>query len=188
MRELILASATPRRREILTQIELPFSVVVSDVEEHLPDAPPVEIVQSLARQKAEAVAGRHPEALILGADTIVVLDGQIMGKPKDRADAKKMIERLQGRSHEVYTGVAVCCPETGCFMFAERTVVTVQPVEEQEIEAYLDTKEPYDKAGAYAVQGIFARYIKELKGDFYNVMGLPASRIYQELKQRGLLF
>ena len=187
MRELILASASPRRKEILTQIELPFSVVVSQVEEHIPDAPPVEIVQALARQKAEAVAAGHPEALVLGADTIVVLNGAIMGKPKDRADARRMIEHLQGRSHEVYTGVAICCPETGCITFAEQTTVTVRPMEKLEIERYLDTKEPYDKAGAYAVQGIFARYIERLDGDFYNVMGLPASRIYQELKKRGLL-
>lgn len=186
MRELILASASPRRSEILTQVEIPFSVVVSHVEEKIPDASPVEIVQELARQKAEAVAAEYPEAIVLGADTIVVNDGKILGKPADRQDAERMIRGISGREHEVYTGVAVCCPEAR-FTFYERTAVTVRGMEEEEIQKYLDTKEPYDKAGAYAVQGLFARYIEKLNGDYYNVMGLPVSRLWQELKERGLL-
>lgn len=186
MKEIILASMSPRRKEILTQVGIPFQVVVSHVEEKIADLPPVEVVQDLARQKAEAVAAEHPKAVVLGADTIVVVDGMILGKPSDRQDAERMIRLIQGRSHEVYTGVAVC-DEQGSYTFAEQTKVYIREMEDAEIQEYLESAEPYDKAGSYAVQGLFARYISKLEGDYYNVMGLPACRIYTELKNRGCI-
>jgi len=186
MKEIILASMSPRRKEILELIGIPFQVVVSHVEEKIADLPPVEVVQDLARQKAEAVAAEYPDAVVVGADTIVVVDDMILGKPADRADAERMIRMIQGRSHEVYTGVAICDVQ-GAYTFAEQTKVYIREMEDAEIQEYLDTEEPYDKAGAYAVQGRFARYISKLEGDYYNVMGLPACQIYTELKEKGFM-
>lgn len=186
MSKIILASASPRRREILSLIGLEYEVEVSSVEEVIPDAPPVEVVQELARQKAADVAGRYPEDIVLGADTIVVVDGAILGKPADWEDAERMIRMISGRSHEVYTGVSICSPEKN-ITFAEKTVVYIRDMDEQEIQSYLSSSEPYDKAGSYAVQGLFARYIEKLDGDYYNVMGLPACKIYLEMKKQSLL-
>lgn len=191
MRDIILASQSPRRREILTQVGIPFTVKVSNVEEIVPDAPPVEVVQELARQKAAAVAAEawaagQTDAIVLGADTIVVCDGEIMGKPADRQDAERMIRKLAGRDHEVYTGVAVASKEE-TFTFAECTLVTVREISEEDLQEYLSSVEPYDKAGSYAVQGLFAKHIEKLNGDYYNVVGLPVSRIYHELKTRQMI-
>ena len=191
MRNIILASQSPRRREILTQVGIPFTVKVSNVEEIVPDVPPVEVVQELARQKAAAVAEEvwaagQQDDIVLGADTIVVCDNEIMGKPVDREDAERMIRKLAGRDHAVYTGVAVVSKEE-TFTFAECTLVTVRPMSEEDLQEYLDSSEPYDKAGAYAVQGFFAKHIEKLNGDYYNVVGLPVSRIYYELKKRQMI-
>lgn len=185
-REWILASSSPRRREILEQVGIAFRIVTSGVEEVIPAGSPAEVVRALAKQKAEAVAAACAEkgTLILGADTVVACDGRILGKPKDARDAYRMIELLQGREHEVYTGVALIA-DGCCASFAERTLVKVARMEPEEIRSYTATPEPYDKAGGYAVQGRFARYIEKIDGDYYNVVGLPICRICREAEKRG---
>lgn len=185
MDQLILASQSPRRRELLEQIGIKFTVQPSTVEEKITKTDPREVVLELAYQKAEDVAGTVTEGTVLGADTIVVLDGRIMGKPKDREHAIEMLKSLQGRSHSVFTGVALIRKDADgerSLRFAEETQVTMYPMSDEEIERYVDTKEPLDKAGAYGIQGRCAAFIERISGDYNNVVGLPAARIYQELK------
>lgn len=190
MTKLILASASPRRREILDMAGFVFAVCPARGEEVRVGADPVEIVENLAKAKAREVAGSQKEdCLVLGADTIVVLDGEIMGKPADRADASRMLHALQGRSHQVYTGVALDAVRQGVYTvhsFVQRTDVFVYPMTDAEIEAYMDTGEPFDKAGAYGIQGRFGKYIEKINGDYLNVVGLPLGRLYQEMKRLGL--
>lgn len=198
-RKVILGSASPRRRELLAQIGARFEVRTSGREEVYHSTVPEEIVRELAIMKAENVAedladeqGRTPEdTIVIGADTIVVLDGKILGKPKDEKDAADMIRALQGRSHEVYTGVAIldydAQGEKNVSVHAVGTKVYVNPMDEAEISAYIDTGEPMDKAGAYGIQGRFAAYIDRIEGDYYNVVGLPVSYVYQALKRLGAL-
>ena len=197
MKKIILGSASPRRRELLSQIGVSFEVRTSGREEVYHSTVPEEIVRELAIMKAENVAedladeqGRTPEdTIVIGADTIVVLDGKILGKPKDEKDAADMIGALQGRSHEVYTGVAIldydARGEKNVSVRAVGTKVYVNPMDEAEISAYIDTGEPMDKAGAYGIQGRFAAYIDRIEGDYYNVVGLPVSYVYQALKRIG---
>ena len=167
-----------------------FAVCPARGEEVRVGADPVEIVANLAKAKAREVAGSQKEdCLVLGADTIVVLDGEIMGKPADRADASRMLHALQGRSHQVYTGVALDAVRQGVYTvhsFVQRTDVFVYPMTDAEIEAYMDTGEPFDKAGAYGIQGRFGKYIEKINGDYLNVVGLPLGRLYQEMKRLGL--
>ena len=194
---IILASASPRRKELLSQIGLSFEVRVSQVEEMITKTLPAEVVEELSAQKAQAVFDslQLSEAdckesakgiLVIGADTVVACDGQILGKPKDREDAERMLRLLQGRSHQVYTGVTVCCHrpdgQAAVKSFHEETEVTFYPMTEKEIQAYIETKDPMDKAGAYGIQGICARYISKIRGDYNNVVGLPVGRLYQEIK------
>ena len=198
-RKVILGSASPRRRELLAQIGARFEVRTSGREEVYHSTVPEEIVRELAIMKAENVAedladeqGRTPEdTIVIGADTIVVLDGQILGKPKDEKDAADMIGALQGRSHEVYTGVAIldydARGEKNVSVRAVGTKVYVNSMDEAEISAYIATGEPMDKAGAYGIQGRFAAYIDRIEGDYYNVVGLPVSYVYQALKRLGAL-
>lgn len=198
-RKVILGSASPRRRELLAQIGARFEVRTSGREEVYHSTVPEEIVRELAIMKAENVAedladeqGRTPEdTIVIGADTIVVLDGKILGKPKDEKDAADMIRALQGRSHEVYTGVAIldydARGEKNVSVRAVGTKVYVNSMDEAEISAYIDTGEPMDKAGAYGIQGRFAAYIDRIEGDYYNVVGLPVSYVYQALKRLGAL-
>lgn len=195
-RQLILASASPRRRELLAQVGLEFRVQVSQAEEHMTGTDPVQIVQELARQKAEAVAdscrstGEEAPFVILGADTIVVHNNTIMGKPKDPEDAVRMLSQLSADTHQVYTGVAFVWEQEGLRktqVFAECTDVFVYPMEREEILSYVETGDPLDKAGAYGIQGAFAAYIRKIDGDYNNVVGLPVGRVYQELKENGLL-
>lgn len=186
MKKIILASQSPRRRELLTQIGLEFEVHPAGGEEIITSSDPVEVVKSLAAQKAGAVKeeleAQLPENwLVIGADTIVVYDGKILGKPRDEADAVRMLTMLQGQTHSVYTGVTLL-EEGKQTTFAEETKVTMYPMTEEEIHWYVDTKEPMDKAGAYGIQGLCARFVKEIQGDYNNVVGLPVGRIYQELK------
>lgn len=190
--QIILASGSPRRRELMQQIGLTFTVKVSDVEEIITSTAPQDVVQELSAQKAQAVAATEPNALVLGADTIVSCDGRILGKPRDAADAVSMLSLLQGRTHEVYTGVTFVYPdpvsnERKVHTFYECTRVTFAPMSRAEIAAYVATKDPLDKAGAYGIQGFCARYIKGIEGDYNNVVGLPVGRVYQELKQCGLM-
>ena len=189
MMKLILASASPRRREILSLAGFSFTVCPAKGEEVRIGADPEEIVENLAKAKAREVAEAYTEeCLVLGADTIVVQDGQIMGKPADRGDAGRMLHALQGRSHQVYTGVALCHVQNGVpqmYSFVQRTDVFVYPMTDAEIEAYMDTGEPFDKAGAYGIQGRFGTYIEKISGDYLNVVGLPLGRLYQEMKRLG---
>ena len=197
MKKIILGSASPRRRELLSQIGVSFEVRTSGREEIYHSAIPEEIVRELALMKAENVAGdltdeqneAPKDTIVIGADTIVVLDGKILGKPVDEKDAADMIGALQGRSHEVYTGVAIldydAQGEKNVSVHAVETKVYVNPMDEAEISAYIDTGEPMDKAGAYGIQGRFAAYIDRIEGDYYNVVGLPVSYVYQALKRIG---
>ena len=182
---LILASASPRRQELLRQIGLEFQVFPADVDEHIQGGTPVQIVKELARRKAYYVAEQvRNDGCILGADTVVALDSQIMGKPADREEAISMLASLQGNIHRVCTGVCAVKKrgkEIQKILFAEETKVSIYKMEMWEIEEYADTLEPMDKAGAYGIQGIFAKYIQCIQGDYNNVVGLPVSRIYQEI-------
>lgn len=190
MMKLILASASPRRREILDMAGFPFAVCPARGEEVRVGTDPVEIVGNLAEAKAREVAGSQKEdCFVLGADTIVVQDHEIMGKPVDRADARRMLHAIQGSCHQVYTGVALAGVQAGqmtMYRFVQRTDVFVYPMTDAEIEAYMDTGEPFDKAGAYGIQGRFGTYIEKIDGDYLNVVGLPLGRLYQEMKRLGL--
>ena len=236
---VILASASPRRRELLGRIGVTFDVMVSEAEEVTEETEPVEVVKALARAKARAVAvqfsaeepavvplagtsgqsvskrlGAGQSILVLGADTIVVLDGKILGKPHSKAEAWQMLRSLSGRTHEVYTGVCgIYLPEAfaegfmgeaktraeafaegfaeespvrpGAFekCFAEETKVSVAELSEDEIAAYIASGEPFDKAGGYGIQGLFARHVTGIAGDYFNVVGFPLHRVYREIFQ-----
>lgn len=185
--KVILASNSPRRWELLHQIEIQPEIMPSQIEELTTSQLPEEIVVELSLKKAEDVADRTLEsALIIGADTIVAVDGMILGKPKSHEDAYKMLKKIQGRSHEVYTGVTLIYKEKGRSRersFVEKTEVSVYPMTEKEMKSYADSKEPMDKAGAYGIQGGFAAYIEGIHGDYNNVVGLPIGRVYQEWKK-----
>ena len=196
MSRIILASQSPRRRELLAQIGVSFTVEVSDTDENVSGTDPAAIVQELARRKALAVASHHAgEAVtVIGADTIVVYEGEILGKPKDPDDARRMLRELSGNAHQVYTGVCVIDmssdrnrenikglrPDNREISFAERTDVFVAPLTDAEINAYIKTGEPFDKAGSYGIQGTFARHIEKIEGDYTNVVGLPVGRLWRE--------
>lgn len=185
---LILASGSPRRRELLAEFGLPFEVVVSDAPETLdPSLTPEEQAIALAARKARAVAADVPAALVLGADTIVVLDGEILGKPTDDVDAKRMLRRLSGRQHEVITGLALVNAAAGA---VDRTSVTsevhLRPLTGDEIAAYVATGEPRDKAGGYAIQGLGAGLIDHLDGCCTNVVGLPLCAVAELLTAAGV--
>ncbi|RDU23369.1 Maf family protein [Anaerosacchariphilus polymeriproducens] len=187
---IILASASPRRKELLEQINMKFEIMVSNVDEVITQSEPSKAVQELACQKAEDVAKSLEEkVLVIGADTIVVHQGVIMGKPRDKEDAFEMLNQLQGKSHTVYTGVSVWENKKGSwehFEFFEGTEVSFYPMKNQEIEYYIQTNEPMDKAGAYGIQGAGAAYIKKIEGDYNAVVGLPIGRLYQEFINRGI--
>ena len=178
---IVLASASPRRRELLQRAGVTFTVRVSDADEQISsDTPPHEAVMSLARQKAQAVAKSCPDDLVIGADTVVVNDGAILGKPADAADAVRMLRMLSGKTHTVYTGVCLLSPgktET----FFEQTQVTFYPLTQQEIEAYVATGEPMDKAGAYGIQGRGCTLVQGICGDYFNVVGLPVAALCRRL-------
>ncbi|MFQ9465358.1 MAG: Maf family protein [Gallintestinimicrobium sp.] len=210
---LVLASASPRRRELLSQIGLEFTVMPSTKEENAKATEAGALVQELSRQKAvdiwEQLSGgqgqnpdadqeqiseetqepnlngkRQPELLVIGADTVVCCEGKILGKPHSREAAAEMLTALQGRSHEVYTGVTLYS-QSETVTFFECTQVEFYPMTEVEISEYIDSKEPMDKAGAYGIQGLGARFVKGIRGDYNNVVGLPVGRLYQELKSHG---
>lgn len=226
-KKIILASASPRRRELLSQIGLDFEVVVSETEEKITSTEPAKVVEELSAQKAEAVweklcsmtalrglvtnAERLEEGsgvsrtdegsevfdpeqksgestitdiIVLGADTVVACDGKILGKPADTEAAAAMLTMLQGRGHEVYTGVTILYEENGerkTLTFHEKTTVHFYPMTDAQIREYVATGDPMDKAGAYGIQGLCARYISGIAGDYNNVVGLPVGRVYQEL-------
>lgn len=213
--EIILASASPRRRELLGQVGLVPTVIPSHVEEVITCTEPSQVVMELSAQKAEDVAAavlRQPEnaaagglsrpaagtlsgkaqtaawQVVIGADTVVSVDGRILGKPADAAEAVEMLSLLAGRTHQVYTGVTMIFAGSGeRVTFAERTDVHICPMTRAQMEAYAATGDPLDKAGAYGIQGCFAAYVTGISGDYNNVVGLPVYRICSELRARGCM-
>lgn len=178
--KLVLASKSPRRSEILKNAGIDFTVRVADADETIPEGTkPEDAVVFLAARKAMAVP-RENDEVILGADTVVVLDGNILGKPKDKNDAFNMIKSLSGRVHSVFTGV--CAIGDGISLtFAEETKVDFYPLSDEEICDYVNTNEPYDKAGAYGIQGLASKFIRGIEGDYFNVVGLPVSSVYKKI-------
>lgn len=193
MSKIILASASPRRKELLAKAGISFIVIPAAGEEKRTSEDPGEAVQQLARDKAEWVAQSLAECeegtLVIGSDTIVVFENRILGKPKDRRDAAETLEKLQGNTHQVYTGVTVLERKAGKWVehtFFESTDVTFYPVSREEIQDYIATGEPMDKAGSYGIQGLFGIYVKGICGDYNNVVGLPVARLFHEMKKSGI--
>lgn len=188
-KRVILASASPRRSELMRQAGFEFEVQVSKKEEIYMSKQPDEIVKELSLLKVEDVADNieRKNVIVIGADTVVALDGKILGKPKSEEEAVYMIQQLQGRAHQVYTGVAILIfDENGICHRKNHAVCTevfVNSMTDSEISEYISCEEVMDKAGAYGIQGRFAIYINRIEGDYYNVVGLPISYIYQELKE-----
>ena len=202
MSQIILASASPRRKALLEQIGMEFEICPAKGEEVITESRPDAVVLELSRQKAEEVAAgvltynethsdlaTPQDILVIGADTVVAYGDKILGKPKDEADAGRMLTLLQGKKHSVYTGITLVFIDkngrTGEHRFFERTDVTMYPMDEDEINRYIATGEPMDKAGSYGIQGRCAIYIKQIEGDYNNVVGLPVARLYQELRRVG---
>jgi len=185
---LYLASSSPRRRMLLERLRLPFFVLAKPVNEVLDvEAPPRRQAEILAERKARVAAGDVSQGLVIGADTLVVCSGRVLGKPADAREAEKMLRLLQGRQHDVYTGVTVVEKPAGRVLVAcEQTRVKFKPLTESEIKRYVATGEPLGKAGAYAAQGLGAIFIDGIKGCFFNVVGLPVARLAQMLKEFGV--
>ncbi|MFW5631991.1 MAG: Maf family protein [Acetivibrio ethanolgignens] len=194
--KIILASASPRRRELMDVLELPYEVIPSTKEEVITSTIPADVVKELSFIKAEDVAQKavlKPEnseeelALVIGADTVVACDNEILGKPKNEENAKEMLRKLAGRSHSVFTGIALLWIKDGKIAKtvnkAVETKVLVEAMSEEEIAAYVATGEPMDKAGAYAIQGKFAPYISGIEGDYYNVVGFPICTVRKEIRK-----
>jgi septum formation protein len=185
MQTLILASSSPRRKMLLQNLNVTFDVSNSEVDESFsPDLSPDEIVMELAERKAQAVFQDHPDAYVIGSDTIVVFQGQILHKPDNEADAIDKLKKLSGKQHEVYTGVSILSPH-GCKRFFEKTEVLFWELTDDEILSYVQSGEPLDKAGAYGIQGLGSMLVKNIHGDYYAVVGLPVSRTVRELKKLG---
>jgi septum formation protein len=184
---LVLASASPRRQELLRNAGITFEVQPADIpEDSLPGEAAKDCAERLAREKALAVARQRPHDVVLGADTVVVVDGQydgqLLGKPSDAADAARMLRMLSGREHQVITGV--CLVVNGqSSMASETTIVTMSEITDKDIEDYVASGEPMDKAGAYAIQGIASRWIPRIEGDYSNVVGLPVALVYSMLRE-----
>jgi septum formation protein len=184
---LILASQSPRRKELLQQIQLSFTVMGSSVDETFSsDLMPYEVVMYLARKKAKEISNQYPAHFVIGSDTIVTMNGKILGKPGSKEDAKDMLRMLSGSDHEVFTGVAILHGEDEK-LFYEKTDVTFWELTSKEIDEYIASEEPFDKAGSYGIQGIGAKFVKEIKGDYFSVVGLPISRVNRVLIEMGYL-
>ena len=186
---IVLASASPRRQDLLRNAGIPFTVQPADINETpLAGESPRDCAERLAREKALAVWQSRSQDYVLGADTIVVVDGAILGKPRDRDDALRMLRLLSGRTHVVITGVCLVGPVSSNIQIAaEITFVTMCEVTDDEIRDYVATGEPMDKAGAYAIQGIASRWIPRIEGDYSNVVGLPVALVYAMLRERGAI-
>ena len=195
---LVLASASPRRQELLRNAGIPFVVQPTDIPEvPRPGEAPRAFAERMAREKALTVFRQRPDDFVLGADTIVIVDAEILGKPRDAADAVRMLHLLSGRRHQVTTGVCLVGPqprtenqqlETGFEdVRSETTIVTVAALSDDDIRSYISTNEPMDKAGAYAIQGRASRWIPYIDGDYFNVVGLPVSLVYKMLRERGVV-
>lgn len=185
--KIILASASPRRKELLESLKLNFSIIPAEITEELStDLSPEENVMNLAKLKAKDIALRYPDHLVIGSDTIVVYDNKILGKPFDNKDAFRMLNLLSGKTHDVITGVSLYHNNQDETFYC-KTQVTFYPLSDTEIIQYISTGEPMDKAGAYAIQGDAAKFIKSINGDYYSVIGLPIAEIYQRLKKYNTL-
>jgi septum formation protein len=184
---IVLASASPRRQELLRNAGIAFTVQPADIDETvLAGESPRDCAERLAREKALAVFQNRPQEFVLGADTIVVVDDLILGKPRDAGDAMRMLRLLSGRTHEVITGVCLAGP-AGSATVSEATLVSMCAIPDDEIRAYVATGEPMDKAGAYAIQGLASRWIPRIEGDYSNVVGLPVALVYRMLRERGVV-
>lgn len=185
---ILLASSSPRRRELLTMVGIAHEVIPADIDEaYLPGEVPLAHAERLARGKAETIAPVAPDALVIGADTIVVIGGQVLGKPRDEAHAADMLRRLSGRTHEVLTAVAVA-RGTRVESGVETVSVTFRELRDEEIRAYIATREPMDKAGAYGIQGYGATIVQRIDGDFFAVMGLSLVRLVSLLAKHGVSY
>jgi len=193
----ILASQSPRRRELLGRLGLTFDIMPSGDPEVISQTEPAAIVRELSLHKAQDVMNRlcaqasaaSEPFTVIGADTIVVLDGTVLGKPADREDASRMLHLLSGRTHQVYTGVCLLTAgaQPGRILFHECTDVSVWELTDEEIARYIDSGEPMDKAGAYGIQGAFGAFVRSIHGDYFNVVGLPLARLYHEMRDAGLI-
>ena len=186
MRKIILASKSPRRKELLEKCGIAFACMPMDTDESLEEGNTLEEkIRLLSERKAEARLAVNPDAVVIGSDTIVTLDGEILGKPADHEDAKRMLRELSGRTHQVITGVCIVSSKR---KYSDVSVsdVTFAPLSEEEIDGYVSSGECDDKAGAYAIQGIGGRFITHISGDYYAIMGLPLNLVYEELKNLDL--
>ncbi|MDO4965862.1 MAG: Maf family protein [Lachnospiraceae bacterium] len=191
MKRIVLASGSPRRKELLAKLHIDFEIITSDVDENIDFVSPEEMVENLALRKAKAVFDSldDNDLLVIGADTIVYYDGEVLGKPEDEEEARAMISMLSERTHQVYTGVALCTRIDGAISFKtfhDKTDVTFYPIDRFDIDAYIKTGSPMDKAGAYGIQDDFAIHVKKIEGDYNNVVGLPIAKLYQEIKALNL--
>ena len=187
--KLILASNSPRRSHLLAQAGLNFSVIPSDVDEQkLAMSDPDEYVRALAESKARDISEKHPDSWIIGADTIVLIEQQILGKPDSEDAARKMLRRLSGKTHQVYTGYCICCKrEKRLFSDVVKTDVYFKELSDREIEWYIQTGEPFDKAGGYGIQGIGAFLVERISGSYTNVVGLPVCEVISFLIKEGVV-
>ena len=180
--EILLASQSPRRQELMRLTGYPFTVCISEVDETVDLTLPLEVaIEDIAARKASAVSHQYPENIVIGADTIVTIDGKILGKPVDPEDACRILLRLSGRTHRVVTGVCIRSLSRE-IRFHESTEVTFYPITEDEIRRYVATGEPMDKAGAYGIQGLGALFVRGISGDYHSVVGFPVARVYRELR------
>ncbi|MFJ7727104.1 Maf family protein [Neobacillus sp. NPDC097160] len=185
MQNLILASSSPRRKELLENLHLTFAISSSEVDESFdPALTPEDVVMELAERKAQAVFQKNQDAFVIGSDTIVALNGRILGKPADEAEAISMLKSLSGQQHDVFTGVSILSPESSTTFF-EKTEVWFWELTDDEIKAYVQTGEPLDKAGAYGIQQLGSMLVKKINGDYFAVVGLPVARTIRELKKAG---
>ena len=188
MKKIILASQSPRRKQLLEQIGLKFEIEPSNYEEDMTlEMTPEKLVEHLSLGKAKDVAGRHKDAIIISADTIVAMDGEVFGKPKTAERAKEMLEKFSGKAHTVLTGFTVIDGETGKQISkCVATKVYFKNLSEKEIDAYIATGEPLDKGGGYAIQGLAALFVEKIEGDYFNIVGLPILPLTEELKNFGV--
>ena len=182
-KQLILASQSPRRKELMEDVGLVFECIPSNAEEIFPADQTIEdAIEDVAFQKANDIFLKHPDAIVIGCDTMVVDGNQKLGKPKSKEDAYHMLTSLSGKTHRVISGVAILSKDKK-ITFHDITYVTFYDIEDDLLETYLNSDEPYDKAGAYGIQGKGRLFVKEIKGDYFNVVGLPISRVYRALKE-----
>lgn len=188
MRKLVLASTSPRRKQLLHILGLDFTIVPSNVEEILdPSLSPRQQTEALALQKANAVAEQYPDAIVIGADTMVVVGHELLGKPKDEQDAKRMLKKLRGRMHTIVTGLAlVDTKENRTLIKSVETYVWFRKIEPAEIQSYLEKEKPWDRAGAYSIQDMGSLFVEKIEGDYYGAVGLPLFALAKELKKLGV--